>query len=143
MAVWPVKSSHRRTITSTYFGSSSISRATRPDFRPPAGLVTEMLDSLHAKYGGHLARGWNLPDAYVRVIEHHHDPEPAQSDTLLTLVRLVDQATNSLGYGLHAKHEAQLAATREAQLLGLTDVLVAELEIHLEDSVAATQAAAG
>jgi hypothetical protein len=34
-----------------------------------------------------------------------------------------------------AERELQLAATREAQLLGLNDVVIAELEIYLEDSV--------
>ncbi len=41
VACWPVNSSHRRTITSTYFGSSSISRATRPDFSAAISVVPE------------------------------------------------------------------------------------------------------
>jgi HD-like signal output (HDOD) protein len=110
-------------------------RKARADFRPAAKLVAEMLDSLHARCGATLARGWNLPEVYVRVIEHHHDAEFPPDDRLLAIVRLVDQAANRLGFGMVAERELQLAATREAQLLGLHDVAIAELEIYLEDSV--------
>jgi putative nucleotidyltransferase with HDIG domain len=116
-------------------------RSRRADFRPPASLVSEMLASLHAKYGATLARGWNLPESYVRVIEQHHDPEFAPEDTLLAIVRLVDLAANGLGFGLGGRPTVQLAATHEAQLLGLTDVAIAELEIFLEDAVSAAHTA--
>lgn len=116
-------------------------RATRADFNPPPNLVDELLGSLHAKYGAVLAKQWNLPEAYARVIEHHHDPEPADGDTLLILVRLVDQAANALGFGVGNKPELQIAATHEAQVLRLDDILLAELEVHIEDAMAATKAA--
>jgi putative nucleotidyltransferase with HDIG domain len=113
------------------------------DFRPPASLVSEMLASLHALYGATLARGWNLPESYVRVIEHHHDAELPAGDVLLAIVRLVDRAANGLGYGLAGKHEAQLAATLEAQALGLSDIAIAELEIHIDDAMQVAHGAAG
>jgi HD-like signal output (HDOD) protein len=116
-------------------------RKTRADFRPAQSLVAEMLGSLHAKYGATLARGWNLPESYARVIEHHHDEETPPTDLLLATVRLVDQAAKGLGFGLGERPEVQLAATREAQLLGVSDIVIAELEIYLEDAMNATRGA--
>ncbi len=118
-------------------------RTARADFRPPMNLVNEMLGSLHAKYGAMLAKQWNLPESYARVIEHHHDLEPAESDTLLMLVRLVDQAAKGLGFGVGANPASSIAATREAQVLRLDDIALAELEIQIEDAMAAASAAAG
>jgi HD-like signal output (HDOD) protein len=115
-------------------------RSQRADFRPSAALVAEMLSSLHARYGATLARGWNLPEIYVNVIEHHHDAEITKADTLLAIVRLVDHVANGLGFGLGQRAPAQLAATAEAQILALSDVQIAELEIHVEDAVGAARA---
>jgi putative nucleotidyltransferase with HDIG domain len=116
-------------------------RKSNAEFRPPQKLVLEMLDTLHARHGAALARGWNLPENYVHVIEHHHDEEFPENDRLLAMVRLVDLAANGLGFGLTAKREAHLAATREAQALGLSDIVIAELELFLEDSVKQSNAA--
>jgi putative nucleotidyltransferase with HDIG domain len=118
-------------------------RSARADFRPPPALLSEMLASLHTRSGAALARGWNLPDSYTRVIEAHHDPDPADDDALLNTIRLADLVANSLGFGLGPKLEDQLAATHEAQALGLSDIALAELELHVEDAMAAAGAATG
>jgi putative nucleotidyltransferase with HDIG domain len=115
-------------------------RSTRPDFRPQASLLGELLASLHTKHGAALARQWNLPESYVRVIEVHHAAEPPASDPLAALVRLVDQTVNALGFGLAPKQVVQIAATHEAQQLGVSDLAVAELEIHVEDQMKAIEA---
>ena len=109
----------------------------RADFKPPPQLVTELLSGMHARHGAALAKLWNLPESFARVIEHHHDPQPADSDTLLMTVRLADHAANALGFGLGAKPEGQLAATLEAQALEIDEIAVAELEIQIEDALAA------
>lgn len=118
-------------------------RSARADFRPPPALLSEMLASLHTRSGAALARGWNLPDSYTRVIETHHDPDPADDDALLNAIRLADLVANSLGFGLGPKLEEQLAATHEAQALGLSDIALAELELHVQDAMAAAGAASG
>jgi HD-like signal output (HDOD) protein len=118
-------------------------RRARADFRPAPRLIAEMLGSLHAKYGATLASGWNLPDTYRRVIAHHHDEEVAAGDLLLATVRLVDQTAKSLGFGIGERPDLQLAATHDAQVLGLSDILIAELEIHMEDAMSANDPASG
>jgi putative nucleotidyltransferase with HDIG domain len=114
-------------------------RVARPELKPAPALMDELLTSLHAKYGASLARQWNLPESYARVIEHHHDPEPADGDTLLILVRLVDLAANALGFGVGKKPATQIAGTHEAQVLRLDDIVLAELEVHVEDAMAAVK----
>jgi len=69
--------------------------------------------------------------------DHHREPADA-SNSLLLFVRLNDQACEKIGIGLHGDPAIALAATAEAQALGLGEVTLAELEIMLEDSVAMT-----
>jgi hypothetical protein len=51
----------------------------------------------------------------------------------LLVVRLADHACNKLSIGLNPDPTIVLAATPEGQLLGLSEIALAELEIALED----------
>lgn len=105
----------------------------------PETLSIEILDSdMHTRQGYLLAQKWNLPDQYCVVRDHHQEPVDA-NHTLLLLVRLVDQACEKLQIGLHGDPAIALAATQEAQALGLGEMTLAEMEILLEDSVAMAQ----
>ncbi len=57
------------------------------------------------------------------------------SNTLLLMVRLVDMACRKVGIGLHHDPSIVLATTAEAQALGAKEVVLAELEIMLEDAM--------
>ena len=103
-------------------------------------LIIEILDSdMHTQQGYLLAQKWNLPDQYSVVVRDHHQEPVDANNTLLLLVRLVDQACEKLGIGLHGDANIALAATQEAQALGLGEITLAEMEILLEDSVAMAQ----
>lgn len=103
----------------------------------PDSLITEILNSnMHTEQGSLLARKWNLPEEYCLVVQEHHKEPCDPANTLLLFVRLVDQACEKIGIGLHDDPQIALAATPEAQTLGLGDVALAELEILLEDNVA-------
>ena len=105
----------------------------------PESLIVEILDSdMHTSQGDLLARKWNLPDEYCTVARDHHREPADASNSLLLFVRLNDQACEKIGIGLHGEPAIALAATAEAQALGLGEVTLAELEIMLEDSVAMT-----
>ncbi len=105
----------------------------------PESLIVEILDSdMHTSQGDLLARKWNLPDDYCTVARDHHREPADASNSLLLFVRLNDQACEKIGIGLHGDPAIALAATAEAQALGLGEVALAELEIMLEDSVAMT-----
>jgi len=103
--------------------------------QPSESFVLEALDFLHTEQGWLLSQRWNLPDAYSHVIRAHHDLELNTGDTLLILVRLADKACNKMGIGLKPDPEISLETTPEANLLGLTGIFLARLEIQLEDSL--------
>jgi len=56
---------------------------------------------------------------------------------VLVIVRLLDQVCHKMGIGMTADAEIVLAASPEALHLGLKEIQLAELEIRLEDNVAA------
>ena len=99
-------------------------------------LATEILDTLHTKYGHALLGKWNLPEHYCHIARDHHVEEVNEKDLLLAIVRLVNLACNNMQLGLRPPTECLLAATPEAHLLNLSEIEVAELEIKLEDAMA-------
>lgn len=102
----------------------------------PENLIVELLDSdLHTSQGYALMQRWNLPDEYRDVVQNHHQDMGNASNILLIIVRLVDQACDKIGIGLHHDPQIDLAATPEAQVLGVGEIPLAEMEILLEDSV--------
>jgi hypothetical protein len=54
----------------------------------------------------------------------------------MACVRLLDLSCMKLGIGQEAKGEISLAATLEAETLGLREITLAELEVFLEDLAA-------
>lgn len=104
-------------------------------------LVRELLDSAHADIGYRLLAGWHLPEIYQVIVRDHHVADPDPANVPLQIVRLANHACNKVGIGLHAQPELALAATREATILGMSDIAVAELEIILEDVMAQSMAA--
>ncbi len=104
-------------------------------FEPSETLVQQLLDGLHPEQGYALMSQWNIPDAYGVVVRDHEKPEVDERNVLLNIVRLVDKACNKLGVGLRGVEDLSLAAQPEAQNLRISAVLLAELEIHIEDAM--------
>jgi HD-like signal output (HDOD) protein len=99
-------------------------------------IVDEVLDSMHAEQGARLLQQWNLPELYCDVARDHHTEDYDPNHTVLTMVRLVNLTCHKLGIGLHHEASLVLAATAEAQTLETSELLLAELEIMLEDAMA-------
>ena len=97
-------------------------------------LVSELLDTAHTEYGHKLACLWELPEMYRSVIQEHHNASVDSNNTRLLLVRLANRACTKLGIGLQHDPSIVLTATEDAYDLGAKDLLLAELEIMLEDS---------
>lgn len=104
-----------------------------------SALLLEVIDTLHTRQGYRLMQHWNMPEEYCLVVRDHHDPSVDARNTLLILVRLADMACHKLGIGIRSLPEVNLAATAEANLLELSEIDMAELEIMLEDTKALTQ----
>jgi len=108
-------------------------------FMPSEQLVLELLDGLHCASGEQLLQHWNIPSMYSDIVRTHHDDEYPESDALQSCIRLADLACNRLGIGIGDPSDISLAATVEAQRLRISEVLLAELEIILEDAMELSQ----
>lgn len=103
----------------------------------PEALLIEVLESsMHNAQGCVLMRRWNLPEDYFIVARDHHREPCDPNQTLLLIVRLIDQVCAKMGIGLSNDPQIDLAATPEAQALGVGEIHLAQLEILLEDSMA-------
>jgi HD-like signal output (HDOD) protein len=103
--------------------------------RPSLELLNELMETMHTEYGHALLKNWNLPEAYCEIALKHHEEECGDDNTLLQLVRLGNYACKKMGIGLHDEPTFLLAATPEAHSLGISELVLAELEIKLEDSL--------
>jgi HD-like signal output (HDOD) protein len=97
-------------------------------------VVLEVLQHMHVEQGAMLMQHWNIPELYVEIVRQHHDETYDTNNTLLLIVRLVDIACQKVGIGLYHDPSIVLATTSEAQALGAKEVVLAELEIMLEDA---------
>ncbi len=100
-------------------------------------LIREVLDSLHTRQGYILMQKWNLPESYCRIALNHHEDECAFDDMLAVLVRLTNLACRKAGVGMRHEPNLVLFTTGEAQFLGAKEIVLAELEIVIEDSISA------
>lgn len=96
-------------------------------------LVREILDSAHTSSGYELAKAWELPDEYGRIIRDHHLEDLSQSGTLINLVALANKGCRRLGLGTTHEPSLVLAVTDEAATLGAGDIVLAQLLVSLED----------
>lgn len=98
-------------------------------------LIRELLQSFHADRGAALMEAWDLPEIYTRVAREHHAEAFDPDDVLLVVVRLVDRACARLGIGLTHEPDLELRSTPEARCLEASELLLAELEVLLEDAL--------
>ena len=97
-------------------------------------LLTEAMNRLHAREGSRLLTRWNMPGHLHVIARDHHNAEIDAQNRLLVLVRMANLVCRKLGIGLAEDGSLLLAATPEANLLGLTGTDLAELEGALEDT---------
>jgi putative nucleotidyltransferase with HDIG domain len=96
-------------------------------------LLREILTTTHCDLGYKLLCSWNLPDEYCCIARDHHTEEVSPDKIPLAIVRLANESSKKLGIGMDPNPELVLAATAEATLLKTSELLLAELEIMLED----------
>ncbi len=101
---------------------------------PSPQLLHELLGRMHCQQGEALLSAWNVPDPYRSIVRRHHDADFCEDDMLLLVVRLADHACNRLGMGTSPMPELVLASTAEAQALRIPELMLAELEVALEDA---------
>ncbi len=77
---------------------------------------------------------WYLPEQYRVIARDHHTEQYDQSDMLLLVVRLVNAVCNKMEKNDPDTDLSGIASSKEADLLGLSEIGIAELEIALEDA---------
>lgn len=97
-------------------------------------LVLEIFEAMHVEQGYRLMQHWNFPAMYCDVIRDHHADEWDTVNKMLAIVRFANLACHRIGLGLKHDPELVLQATREAEVLDLTDFQIAELESLLDES---------
>lgn len=112
-----------------------LNRTARLDVSLTEALIQEVLDSLHTQQGHSLMQKWNLPEIYCQIVLTHHQEECRFDDNLTTLVRLTNLACRKAGVSMRHEPSLVLLTTREAQFLGIKEIILAELEITIEDSI--------
>jgi putative nucleotidyltransferase with HDIG domain len=103
-------------------------------FDVSSNLVQEVLMSAHTGLGYELLKDWNIPETYCLIARDHHGEEYDASDFALGIVRLANMTASRLGLSLHPDPSLVLGDLPEAHSLGANEILLAELEIMLEDA---------
>lgn len=103
-------------------------------FAPPPQLIEKILSSLHPALGFNLLTKWHLPKTYRIIARDHHTSIFDVTNLLLVVVRLVNQVCNKMEQTDSSEDISGLASSTEADILGVSEISIAELEIALEDA---------
>jgi HD-like signal output (HDOD) protein len=113
-----------------------IKRTGKAQYDLSSHLVNEIMDTAHTDLGYSLLKRWDVPDAYCAITRDHHKEEFDPTNIALVTVRLANCAGSKMGMSLQPNPALILSALPEAQSLNANDILLAELEIMMEDSLA-------
>lgn len=97
-------------------------------------LLLEIFHELHVEQGCRVMEHWNMPKVYYNVVANHHDDNFDNSDTVLTVVRLVNTACKLKGIGLVHTPELDIQAVPETSMLQLTQDELDDLFDVLDES---------
>jgi HD-like signal output (HDOD) protein len=101
---------------------------------PSDTVIDELMQQLHTDQGYTIMTNWNLPEKYCRVARDHHLAELNGNNFLLILVRMANQVCHKMGIGLIEDPSIVLMETPEAAQLQLSEMVLARMEVRLEDS---------
>jgi HD-like signal output (HDOD) protein len=100
-------------------------------------LLEEIIATTHANLGYQFLKRWDIPDIYCEIARDHHLTDFDSSKIPLVTVRLANNAGSKMGLSLEPNPSLILGGLPEAQCLNANDIMLAELEIMMEDSLAA------
>jgi len=112
-----------------------VCRAKRLQAGTTPAILSEVLSSMHVEQGHQIMQQWHMPEIYCEVVAGHEAEQWDHGNALLAMVRLADQTCRRLGIGMHSDPNLLLFASAEAQVLGLKEIGLAELEIVVEDAL--------
>ncbi len=104
-------------------------------------FITEILDSMHVEQGYNLMEEWSIPPVYCGIARDHHIEDFDSSDIQLLAVRIANQLCRKVGVSLHPETNIVPATLPEVHALGIREIVLAEMEIVLEDALESELAA--
>jgi putative nucleotidyltransferase with HDIG domain len=116
-------------------GIDTMQASEKTTFKISYDLSYEVIRSFHAEQGYKLLSQWNLPKIFCEITRDHHNQEFDTGNIPLLLVRLTNQACAKLGLGMTHDPSIVLFSTEESAALRLKEIVVAELEVMLEDTM--------
>ena len=96
-------------------------------------LILEIADELHTQHGRFYLEQQNMPALYAEVAGRHHDLEVTGENPVLNLVRLGNKVCQKMGIGMNSNPDLLLSTTPEAINLMAKDIVLAELQVTLEE----------
>ena len=91
---------------------------------------------MHISHGERLMQRLNIPETYRQVVAEHHHDELSGENVVVNVVRMANLTCHKLGIGLKHDPGLMLSATPEAIQLMANDLLLAELQVRLEEYTA-------
>ncbi|MBI5557479.1 MAG: HDOD domain-containing protein [Deltaproteobacteria bacterium] len=113
----------------------TMKQSTELSFNISYDLSVELINSFHAEQGYKLLSQWNIPQIFCEIARGHHSEDFDQDNIPLLLVRLTNQACNKLGIGMTRDPSIVLVSAPEAAPLRIKEIVLAELEVMLEDTM--------
>ena len=98
-------------------------------------LVDEIMTAAHPVLGYSFLQKCGIPDVFCEIARDHHAKDFDSRRIPLVTVRLADAAAAKMGASLQPNPSMDLSSLPEAQCLNTNDILLAELEIMIEDSL--------
>lgn len=100
---------------------------------PPADKVLSgLIQRFHPEQGYLLLKHWNLPKEYCIIAREHHAEDFDQSDILLVLIRLINKLCLKMEAGNKREDTAAVVSSIESNILGVSEIGIAEIEIEIE-----------
>lgn len=98
-----------------------------------ASIIDDILEAMHCHEGERLMRSLNMPEIYCQVVAKHHEADSSGDNIIVNLVKLSNITCHKLGIGLNHDPGIMLSTSPEAISLMASDLLLAELQVKLEE----------
>ncbi|MDR1728561.1 MAG: HDOD domain-containing protein [Acidobacteriota bacterium] len=99
---------------------------------PPAETLRAFITASHCQVGYDVLKSWAIPDVYCQIARDHQKRDVPGDDLTLAIVRLANNSRRLLAEDDGEDPLPRLAATPEAQRLGVGENLLSELQETLE-----------
>ncbi|MDM8538670.1 HDOD domain-containing protein [Desulfobacterales bacterium HSG17] len=109
-----------------------IKRDNKIEQYPSEFVLNALIKKFHTEQGAQLLKHWNLPEPFIIIARDHHTDSFDQSDMLLVLIRLINRICKKMEKGNKKEATAVIVACDEANILNLSELGIAEIEIGIE-----------